>query len=349
MLIQMIFTSGDTDFPKPLFLTYYSTAFFIFYLIPTLVRYLFRAIWGKQHETLQEQDFDENEHRLNIGTNHGLYNDITDNSCYFSEKESFINNHENSTDNDNHEGPDNANDNGSPRKYSICEMFKTSLAFWMLWSLANYFYNAGLMYTYVSSSTILSNTSILFVFVFTFLFLRTEKFSIWKLMGVLLSFSGATIVTLNEAKDENDPKNSILGDVFTVISALMYGLYATFLKARLPENDEKFSMTVFLGFVGLWNIVLLSPLFLVFHYTGLEPFELPNTKTLMFLSINAIIGTWISDFWWAKSVVLLGPLFTQLGISLTIPLGIVASSFFDKVSVYYNHEFYRLPSTYGIL
>lgn len=42
------------------------------------------------------------------------------------------------------------------------------------------------------------------------------------------------------------------------------------------------------------------------------------------LSANAILGTVISDFCWAKSVVLLGPLMTTLGIALTIPLSIMA-------------------------
>ena len=91
-------------------------------------------------------------------------------------------------------------------------------------------------------------------------------------------------------------------------------------------------MGIFFGFVGLINIVILSPLLVLFHFTGMEKFELPNTKTLMFLSINAFIGTCISDYWWAKSVVLLGPLFTQLGIWLTIPIGIVVTSFYDKVN-----------------
>lgn len=40
VLIRLIFTSSDTNFNKPLFLTYYSTAFFSLYLIPALVTWL---------------------------------------------------------------------------------------------------------------------------------------------------------------------------------------------------------------------------------------------------------------------------------------------------------------------
>jgi hypothetical protein len=41
VLIQAIFNSADTQFNKPLFLTYYSTSFFTLYLIPLGCEYLF--------------------------------------------------------------------------------------------------------------------------------------------------------------------------------------------------------------------------------------------------------------------------------------------------------------------
>ena len=248
------------------------------------------------------------------------------------------------------------------KKLSTKETFYISLYFWMFWFIANYFYNSGLKYTLLSSSTIISNTSVLFVYIFSFILIKEEKFNIYKLLGVLskhlitiyfflifatsfinsiysrkyfiVAFGGVTLITITESEDSSSHAESrLLGDIFTIISAIAYGIYSTFLKIKIPEEIEKeFNMSLFFGFVGLVNIVVLSPLLVIFHFTGLEPFELPNTKTLMFLSINAFVGTWISDYWWAKSVILLGPLFTQLGICLTIPIGIVVTSFFDKVN-----------------
>ncbi|CAI2368664.1 unnamed protein product [Moneuplotes crassus] len=218
-------------------------------------------------------------------------------------------------------------------KFNNKEMFMTSLMFCMIWFGANYFYNAGLKFTLLSSSTILSNTSMLFVFLLSWLFLKSETSVFLKLVGVLVSFSGATVITVFESDDDGQAKNRILGDAFTLISALLYGCYATFLKYKVPEEAEKnFDMSVFLGYVGLINIVVLLPLFPIFHFTGIEVFRWPNGKTLMFLSLNAFLGSCISDFCWAKSVVILGPLFTQLGISLTIPLGMLATSLIDHVS-----------------
>ena len=107
------------------------------------------------------------------------------------------------------------------------------------------------------------------------------------------------------------------------MSAMCYGFYATFLKVKVPaEKEESFKFTVFLGFVGLINDFLLLPLFPIFNAIGLEIFEWPSGHTLLLLTINALIGTVISDYCWARSVVLLGPLITTLGITLTFPLSL---------------------------
>ncbi len=40
------------------------------------------------------------------------------------------------------------------------------------------------------------------------------------------------------------------------------------------------------------------------------------------MTANAIIGTVVSDYCWARSVVLNGPLITSLGITLTFPISL---------------------------
>ena len=78
----------------------------------------------------------------------------------------------------------------------------------------------------------------------------------------------------------------------------------------------------------MFNAVLLLPLFPILNYTGIESFQWPNSEALGGLVLNAILGTVISDFCWAKSVVLLGPLLPTLGIALTIPISMLVDSFY---------------------
>tara|TARA_B110000285_G_C14979363_1_gene540556 strand:- start:93 stop:356 length:264 start_codon:yes stop_codon:yes gene_type:complete len=82
--------------------------------------------------------------------------------------------------------------------------------------------------------------------------------------------------------------------------------------------------------VGLFNSIGLLPLFPILNYTGIETFEWPNWKVIEGLTINAILGTVISDYCWAKSVVLLGPLMTTLGITLTIPISMLFDAYYEK-------------------
>lgn len=104
----------------------------------------------------------------------------------------------------------------------------------MLWFMANYFYNLSLNYTDISSNTIISNTSILFVFIFSYFFLANERFNWIKTVSVLVSFGGATMITFSSPTTSDGESNfdwtHIKGDIFAFISAISYGVYATFLK-----------------------------------------------------------------------------------------------------------------------
>ena len=44
LMIQIIFSSDDTKFSKPLFLTYYSTSYFLLYFILPIARFVYNKI-----------------------------------------------------------------------------------------------------------------------------------------------------------------------------------------------------------------------------------------------------------------------------------------------------------------
>lgn len=211
---------------------------------------------------------------------------------------------------------------------------RISLEFCILWVLSNYFYNSGLASTTVSSSTVLCNTSSIFVYVFGLCALPGVRFGFLKAGMVLLSFSGIVLITISDSSGSSSTDaqaSSLKGNLLSLLSAVCYGLYAVVLKRRIPpEEEETFQFSYFLGFVGLFNVVLILPMFPLLHVTGVEVFQWPNRDALWELTLNAIIGTVISDFCWAKSVVLLGPLLTTLGIAMTIPISMVVDSFYDE-------------------
>ena len=211
-------------------------------------------------------------------------------------------------------------------KAEIKEIWWLSVQFSVLWFLSNYFYNSGLASTSVSSSTVLSDTSSIFVYIVGLCLLPGAVFEPVKAISVLGSFAGIVIITLADRQDPGSDSQSetFKGDVLSLLSAVFYGFYAVTLKKRVPEEQEaEFKFSYFLGFVGLLNAICLLPLFPILDATGVEKFEWPNRLTLGALLLNALMGTVISDYCWAKSVVLLGPLATSLGLALTIPISMI--------------------------
>jgi solute carrier family 35 protein F5 len=68
-----------------------------------------------------------------------------------------------------------------------------------------------------------------------------------------------------------------MGDFLSLLSAIFYGAYAVTLKKRIPpELEDTFNFSYFLGFVGLFNVLFILPLFPVLHFLKIETFEWPG-------------------------------------------------------------------------
>jgi len=55
---------------------------------------------------------------------------------------------------------------------------------------------------------------------------------------------------------------------------------------------------MFFGFVGIFTLTLLWPLFFILHYGRWEEFEWPNSHQWTFLIINGLISTVLSEVLW---------------------------------------------------
>lgn len=81
-------------------------------------------------------------------------------------------------------------------------------------------------------------------------------------------------------KAGNDQDSSMLfGNLDNVLNSLCYGLYAVVLSTVAGDGDD-FDYCLFLGFVGLINIVCLAPVMVVVHYLGFQEFTMPPLPAL---------------------------------------------------------------------
>ncbi|KAF9364441.1 hypothetical protein BGX34_001541 [Mortierella sp. NVP85] len=159
--------------------------------------------------------------------------------------------------------------------------------------------------------------------------LKTESFSALKLIAVCASVIGVALVSESDRGDEphpmspTAPRAPLFGDFLALLSALFYGCYTVLLKVKI-QNENRINMSLFFGFVGLFNLLLLWPMFGLLHWTGVEPFELPRDPRIICMIVgNALIGTFVSDYLWLLSMLMTSPLVVTLGLSLTIPLAII--------------------------
>ncbi|KAK4712178.1 hypothetical protein R3W88_006691 [Solanum pinnatisectum] len=166
---------------------------------------------------------------------------------------------------------------------------KVSLLICPFWFLAQLTFNLSLKYTTVTSNTILSSSSSLFTFLVSLVFLG-EVFTWVKLFSVLLCMGGTIIVSLGDLKSGSRKVAShpVLGDILSLVSTAMYAVYITLICKKLPDDDGKSghaSMAQFLGYLGLFNMLIFLPIPLVLNFANLEPFN-----TLTWKQLGLIVG-----------------------------------------------------------
>ncbi|KAI1503569.1 hypothetical protein F5X99DRAFT_374783 [Biscogniauxia marginata] len=217
-------------------------------------------------------------------------------------------------------------------KLSFGETARLSLEFCMIWFLGNYFASACLEYTSVASTTILTSTSSVWTLIFCAV-MRIEAFSMRKLVGVLASLTGVVLISMIDLSgDGNDDdrgnfphktqRQIAVGDAMALFSAVVYGIYVVVMKIRVGSED-RVNMSLFFGLVGIFNLVLLWPLFPILHFTGIEPFEMPPDGRIWFIIMLNSLSSFVSDISWAYAMLLTTPLVVTVGLSLTIPLSLV--------------------------
>ena len=93
----------------------------------------------------------------------------------------------------------------------------------------------------------------------------------------------------------------------------------------VPGEDSVRRIPTLFGMIGLVCAVALLPLFPLLHYSGVEYFELPPSQSAtLALLLNAATSTVLPDMLLARAVMMTSPLVATLGLSLMIPLSVVA-------------------------
>ncbi|KAF5308142.1 hypothetical protein FQR65_LT06321 [Abscondita terminalis] len=226
-------------------------------------------------------------------------------------------------------------------KLPIYKVARVAFIFCILWFFANYTYQLALAKTEAGMVNLLSSSSSLFTLILSALFPsnQMDRFTLSKFVSVCLSICGLVLVSLS---DLNVESHIPYGAILALISAFSYAAYLVFLRRKV-DHEDKMDIPLFFGFVGLFNLVLLWPLFFFFHYSNWEHFEWPTKHQWLFLLLNGLIGTVVSEALWLWGCFLTSSLIATVAISLTIPMTMLADIFLKKVSYSYLFYFGTIP------
>ncbi len=239
-----------------------------------------------------------------------------------------------------------------------------------LWFISNYFYATSLEWTSIASSTVLASTGSIFAFAFaTCSRYGDERVTKWKLLGVILCFAGGAatawsdIDAYNETEELEDDdrfsnnttssqQRSVLGDCAGLFSAIGYGAYTVLLRHLCPKDENRMSMQLFFGYIGVMNMVILLPVAIWVIITTSNGDDLVqdsiessdgNTDSithttltrsvLLYLVLKGLLDNVLSDYLWARAVILTSATVASVGVGLTIPMAFLA----DRIMGNYNN------------
>ena len=359
-LVSTIF--ADKTFNNPFFVTYTNSTFFMLPLIPILLRK-----WQRNPgEFLEVRDWIMN---LNGGKYLRLQMVNADDSDTFIDPNKMDSSHDGfepaslSFGADIEEGLGSGQSQrlserpASPTKteqLNLLETAKLSFEFFLLWFGANYFTAACLEYTTVASATILTSTSSIWTLLVGSI-VGVEKFTLTKLCGVFASIVGIVLISTVDISGKTDQHRGnfphktqfqiAVGDSMAFVSAALFGVYAVLIKKRMGD-ESRVNMPLFFGLVGLMNVVLLWPGFIILHLTGIERFDVPPSGHVLTIVLTNSTVFLILDFCWAYSMLLTSPLVTTVGLSMTIPLSLIGQMVLENQ---YATATYWLGAGIGLL
>ncbi|WRT65760.1 uncharacterized protein IL334_002709 [Kwoniella shivajii] len=320
--------TGNNSYNKPFLITYFNTASFTVYLLPTIWR-KYRP--SSSHDT-HHRNSPASHHYLPLPTERQRSRSPSrTRSITSSPRAARI-----SLDIEpvSSSSPEEITVEVLPR-LTIRETAEIAAWWSIVWFIANWAVNASLAWTSVASVTILSSTSGFFTLALGRV-CGVESFTRTKVFAVIASFIGVLLVTqsdssLTESSEPTLPSHPIFGDFLALLSAAFYAVYVILLKVRVVD-EERADMQLMLGFAGLFNTIALIPIFPILHYTGWETFQLPPSKEAVIICLINFCITLSSDYLYVLAMLKTTPMLVTIGLSLTIPLALIGSLFIPSSS-----------------
>ena len=116
--------------------------------------------------------------------------------------------------------------------------------------------------------------------------------------------------------------HAVFGDTLGLLSAIGYGAYTVMIRVYCPRDEDSFSMQLLLGYIGLVNALSLLPVAVWVLVLDENSHTAEHLTWIIFgyLCAKGMLDNVLSDYLWARAVVLTSATVATVGLGLTIPL-----------------------------
>jgi solute carrier family 35 protein F5 len=128
-----------------------------------------------------------------------------------------------------------------------------------------------------------------------------------------------------ESQDSVSKPNPAFGNFLCVLAAALYAGYTAAIRWALPDDPET-SMLLFLGLLGLVNLFGVGLIVLVgatFFGAFRDVFAECTASAFALVVAKGLVDNVLSDYLWARAVLLTSPTTASVGLSMQIPLAAV--------------------------
>jgi solute carrier family 35 protein F5 len=114
--------------------------------------------------------------------------------------------------------------------------------------------------------------------------------------------------------DSFESSQIVEGAIWNLLSALFYSAYAVILNT-VAEDEATFDYGLYLGFVGLINVIWMIPAMIFLHIWQIQPFIMPTMTEFCAQLGFGLLCSLCYEYCWAKCATLLGPISSTVGFT----------------------------------
>eukprot|EP00980_Cylindrotheca_fusiformis_P016730 scaffold5033_cov138-Cylindrotheca_fusiformis.AAC.1 len=124
--------------------------------------------------------------------------------------------------------------------------------------------------------------------------------------------------------------DSEIGDLLGLLSAIGMGGYAVLLRFLCPQDESRIRMPLVLGFMGMWNTIVMSPI-AIWQFVTIYS---DVSKLLIACLLAKGLHNVLSDYLWARAVMLTSATVANVGLGISIPMAFVSDFAMGQAGVW---------------